>query len=99
MPVSDGISPFTLRVVAVRAQNLLSVSGVLSSGQDVTAKAGFSACVPTCTGVAMSTIAGVMWQSMTMFRCAFAALLVSLGMYAAAVLTNEAIDMSEYLSH
>lgn len=46
----------------------------------------------------MSTIAGVMWQGLSMYRFAFAALLLTLGFYAAAILSDDVIDLSEFLS-
>ena len=64
----------------------------LSKGRDT------SAFVSGVREVTVSTIAGVMWQGLSMYRFAFAALLLTLGFYAVAMLSDEAIDLSEFLS-
>jgi signal transduction histidine kinase len=46
----------------------------------------------------MRSIVGIVWRGLSVFPVAFAALFLSLGFYAAAVLTDEVIDLSEYLT-
>jgi signal transduction histidine kinase len=46
----------------------------------------------------MLTIASMMRQSLSVFPLAFGAALFAMGIYAAAVLTNEAVDFSEFIA-